>query len=48
MNKEPYINLNDFMAAINRRLIKSQVSEEKLVLYSDIEKAMEESRRVEA
>ena len=48
MPKEPYINLNDLLAYIERNLIRSQVSEERLVLYSDVLKAAKESRRIEA
>lgn len=48
MPKEPYINLNDLLSRIERNLIRSQVSEERLVLYSDVLKAAKESRRIEA
>lgn len=48
MPKEIWINLNDFLAYIERNLIRSQVSEERLVLYSDVMEAAKESRRIEA
>lgn len=48
MSKEPYINLNDFMMKLKANIVKSQVSEERLVLLSDVEKAAAEARRIEA
>ena len=48
MEKEIYISLSDFLLRIQRCLIKSQVSSEHLILYSDVVKAAKESKRIEA
>ena len=48
MEKEIYINLDDFLDAIRKLSSPSWVSTERLILMSEIDKAIAESRRVEA
>lgn len=48
MPKETYINYADFMNYVLENLAKSQVSDEKLVLLSDVIKAAALARRIEA
>lgn len=47
MKKETYVNLSDFLAEIRKREIKSQVSDEKLLLKKDVLDAINRCRAME-
>lgn len=47
MNKETYVNLSDFLAEIKKKEVKSQVSDEKLLLERDILSAINCCRKLE-